>query len=87
MNIEDWEKLSTESQAKDYARQHIRIARGLLMLDSKVEEQYGCNAQHDELFAAGPAPDSDAWDDSELVSMAAWGWRWDASLDSWAIFT
>lgn len=44
-----------------------------------------CDAQHDELFASGPPPDSIKPSDLKMLNKL--GWRWDAEVESWALFT
>lgn len=59
------------------------VRRGLEILGRTGD--HNVDAQHDELFCGGPDPER--FNVVEREELKARGWRWDASLDCWAIFT
>jgi hypothetical protein len=91
MKLDAWEKLSDKEHGKPKDNKMLCVANGLRLLEQKLCElnadSYSVCAEHDELFASGPPPSDITWFDTELEMLAAWGWRWDEDLDSWAIFT
>lgn len=64
------------------------IRRGLEILEKfqdDATDPCAVDAQHDELFAAGPAPEKlNAEDRTELSRL---GWSWHADLECWSSFT
>lgn len=87
MKLEDFEVLSEASHGNSDKRQIHRFIEGMTMLAGKHDDAYSLQAEHDELFCGGPSPEDPKWSDDELKAMVECGWRWDDSVESWAIFT
>lgn len=60
-----------------------KIYDGLEILIKHNHRSDFLQAEHDELYA-GSAPDSESEDGKKLIEL---GWRYNADLESWSVFT
>jgi len=84
VTLEEYDRLEREVKT-DYVRHTPtqRLALGLVRLSELTAEQdIACT--DDVLYGPGGGPDSHYFEKADILLLLSLGWRWHATVESWA---